>query len=71
MIQSLRETIKEAEKKRVHKFAMEEAARVTSQVSVVSKSQLDNVKKKLRSIDKELSSRGKSTLKSIMKQLSK
>lgn len=61
----------DAERKRITKFAQQEAARISSQMGVVSKAQLSKVRKKLKSIDKELSRSGKKTLKSIMGQLSK
>lgn len=61
----------DAERKRISKFAGEEAARISSQMDVVSKAQLSKVKKRLKSIDRELSGRGKKTLKSILNQLSK
>ncbi|MBI2522801.1 hypothetical protein HYW19_00255 [Candidatus Woesearchaeota archaeon] len=61
----------DAERKRVSKFAQQEAARISSQMGVASKTQLNKVKKKLKSIDKELSRSGKKTLKSILRQLSK
>ena len=61
----------DSERKRISKFAQQEASRVVSQMGVVSKPHIDKVKKGLRSIDKELSSRGKKTLRSILKQLSK
>ena len=61
----------DAERKRVSKFARQEAARISSYMGVASKAQLSKVNKKLKSIDKELSRRGKKTLKSILKQLSK
>jgi len=61
----------DAERKRISKFAQQEAARISSQMGVVSKAQLSKVKKRLKSIDRELSARGKSTLRSILKQLPK
>ena len=61
----------DSERKRISKFAQQEAARISSQMGVASKAQLSKVKKKLKSIDGELSSRGKKTLKEILKQLSK
>ena len=61
----------DAERKRISKFAQQEAARISSQMGIISKAQLSKVKKKLKVIDLELSRRGKSTLRSILKQLSK
>ena len=61
----------DAERKRISKFAQQEAARISSQMGVVSKAQLSKVKKRLKSIDRELSSRGKKTLKEILNQLSR
>ena len=61
----------DSERKRISKFAQQEAARISSRMGVVSKAQISKVKKRLKSIDRELSSRGKSTLRSILKQLSK
>jgi polyhydroxyalkanoate synthesis regulator phasin len=57
------------EAKRIKKFAQQEAKRVVGGLGGVSKTQLIKVKKKLQSIDKELSSKGKQTLKRIMKEL--
>ena len=59
------------ERRRVSKFIAQEAKRAAGNLSVAPKSQIEKVKKKLKSIDKELSSRGKKTLKEILKQLSK
>lgn len=61
----------DSERKRISKFAQQEATRISSQMGIVSKAQIIEVKKRLRSIDRELSARGKSTLRSILKQLSK
>ena len=61
----------DSERKRISKFAQQEAARISSRMGVVSKAQISKVKKRLKSIDRELSSRGKSALRSILKQLSK
>jgi len=61
----------DAERKRISKFAGQEASRVTGKIGVISKAQIAKVKKRLNSIDKELSSRGKKTLKNVLKQLSK
>jgi|TARA_B100001964_G_scaffold245555_1_gene333368 polyhydroxyalkanoate synthesis regulator phasin len=59
------------ESNRIKKFAGQEAKRVAGTVSGVSKIHLGKVQKRLKSIDKELSSKGKKTLKGIIKQLSK
>jgi len=59
------------ESRRVRKLAGDEAKRVTGKLGIASKIPIAKVKKSLRSIDKELSSRGKKTLKSILKELSK
>ena len=61
----------DSERKRISKFARQEAVRISSQIGFVSKAQLSKVKKKLKLIDKDLSRSGKKTLKSILKQLSK
>ena len=61
----------DSERKRISEFTRQEAARMSSQMGIASKAQLSKVKKKLRSIDRELSRRGKSTLRSILRQLSK
>lgn len=57
--------------RRVRKLAESEAKRVTGKLGIASKIPIAKVKKSLRSIDKELSSRGKKTLKGILKELSK
>ena len=59
----------DAERKRISKFAQQEAARISSQMGVASKAQLSKVRERLKSIDRELSTRGRKTLKSILKQL--
>ena len=59
------------ERKRVQKFAEQETKRITGTLSVSSKSHIGKIKKKLTSINKELSGRGKKTLKKIMKELSR
>ena len=56
---------------RVKKFAQQEANRVAKELGVVSKAQVLKVKKNLKSIDEELSARGKKALKNIMKDLSR
>ncbi len=61
----------DSERRRISKFAQQEAARISSQMGITSKAQLSKVKKRLKSIDRELSARGKSTLRSILNQLSK
>tara|TARA_Y100000310_G_scaffold47186_1_gene43791 strand:+ start:19200 stop:19535 length:336 start_codon:yes stop_codon:yes gene_type:complete len=68
MLKKIKNTAK-GESNRIRKFAEKEAARVTGKVGIVSKAQVKKVKKKLNSINKELSSRGKKTLKSALKQL--
>jgi len=57
------------ESDRVKKFAKQEATRIASSLGILSKTQINKVKKKLSSVDKELSSKGKKTLKKIMKEL--
>jgi len=56
---------------RVRKFAEQEAKRVAGTVGGLSKIHIGKVKKRLKSIDKELNSKGKKTLKGILKQLSR
>ncbi len=57
------------ESNRVRKFAENEAKRVAGKLGVTSKAQIAKAKKRLKSIDKELSSTGKKTLKKILKQI--
>ena len=59
------------ESKRIKMLAGQEAKRVSGKLGIASKIPIAKVKKRLKSIDKELSSRGKKTLKNILKQLSK
>jgi len=59
------------ETKRVGKLAEIEAKRIGAKLGIESKSQIDGVKKRLKTIDNELSNRGKNTLKKIIKELSK
>ncbi len=63
--------VAEGERKRVQKFAGQEARRVAGKLGITSKAHIARVKKKLSSIDRELSSRGKKTLNKILKELSK
>jgi polyhydroxyalkanoate synthesis regulator phasin len=58
-----------SESNRVSKFAAKEAKRVTGKLGGVSKIPIAKLKKSLQSIDKELSKKGKKTLKGILKQL--
>lgn len=60
-----------SEGNRIRKFAGQEAKRVVGTVGGISKIQIGKVKKRLNSINKELSSKGKKTLKGILKQLSR
>jgi|TARA_Y100000031_G_C7980080_1_gene274335 polyhydroxyalkanoate synthesis regulator phasin len=64
-----KEALKETS--RVRRLAEKEAKTVAGKLGIESKIQITKVKKRLRSIDKELSSRGKNTLKKIMKELSR
>jgi len=59
------------ETKRVRKLAEIEAKRVGGRLGIASKSHIGKIKKRLKTIDKELSGRGKNTLKKILKELSK
>ena len=63
--------VADAERKRISRFAQQEASRIAFQMGVASKPHINRVKKSLKSIDRELSSRGKKALKGILKQLSK
>ena len=69
----LKKVKKEAanEKKRIQKFAEQEANRLTGKLSSASKIQVIKAKKRLKSINKELSSKGRSTLIKIIKEISK
>lgn len=58
------------EGKRIKKFAQQEANRVAKELGVVSKSQVATIKKNLSSINRELNTRGKKTLKKIIDNLS-
>lgn len=72
-LEMLKRVRKEAknESNRVKKFARQEATRIAASLGFVSKAQIGKVKKRLLLVDKELSSRGKKTLKNIIKELSK
>ena len=59
------------ERNRIKNLVEKEAKRVAGKLGVVSRIPIAKIKKNLRSIDKELSGKGKKTLKNIMKQLSK
>jgi len=59
------------ETSRVRKLVETEAKRVAGNLGIAYKSQMVKIKKRLGSIGKELSGRGKETLKKIMKELSK
>ena len=60
-----------SEGSRVRKLTENEAKRVAGKLGIASKAQIAKAKKRLRSIDNELSSTGKKTLKRIIKELSK
>ena len=59
------------EAKKVSKFAQKEVKRAVNDIKSASKSHTIGVKKGLKTIDKELSARGKKTLKNIIKKLPK
>lgn len=59
------------ESNRIKNIAEKETKRVAGKLGVVSPAHIAEVKKRLKSIDKELSSKGKKTLKSVLKQLSR
>jgi polyhydroxyalkanoate synthesis regulator phasin len=59
------------ESNRIKNLAGKEAKRVAGKLGVVSKAQIAEVKKRLKSINKELSNKGKKTLNNVLKQLSK
>lgn len=69
----LKKVKKEAlnESKRIRKLAEGEAKRIAGKLSVIPAAQIGKVRKTLKSIDKNLSSKGKKTLKGILEQLSK
>ncbi len=60
-----------SEGKRVKKFAEQEARRIAVDLGVLSKNQIGKIRKNLKSIDRELSKKGKKALKQIMGELSK
>lgn len=64
-----KEALKESS--RIKKIAENEARRIMGKLGVAPKARISEVKKKLKSVDKELSGKGKKTLKKIMKELSK
>src|SRR3989338_11523405 len=51
------------ERKRISKFVSQEAKRTAGKLDVISKNKIEQIKQKLKSIDKEISSEGKKTLK--------
>jgi len=55
------------ERKRIQKFAEQEARRIAGKLGVMPKNKIEKVRRRLKSIDKELSNRGKKTLKKILK----
>ena len=55
------------ERKRVQKFAEQEAIRIAGKLGVMPKNKIEKTMKRLKSIDKELSNEGKKTLKRILK----
>ena len=59
------------ERKRISSFIEQEAKRISGKLGVASYARVENLKKKLRSIDRELIKEGKKTLNKIAKQLSK
>jgi len=59
------------ESNRIKNLAEKEAKRVAGKLGIISQARIAEVKKRLKSIDKELSSKGKKTMKSVLKQLSK
>lgn len=63
--------VADGERKRIQRFAGQEAKRLASNLSAASKAHIANVKRKLKSIDRELSGKGKKTLKQVLKGLSK
>ena len=70
MLQKVKK-LAESEGSRVRTLAENEAKRVAGKLGIASKAHIGKVKKRLKSIDKELSSTGKKTLKRIIKELSK
>ena len=60
-----------SESERIRKLAEKETKRLAGNLGIASKASVGNIKKKLKSMDKELSSQGKKALKMIMKELSK
>ena len=59
------------ESRRIKRLVENEARRVGGKLGIASKAHIAGVKKRLKSIDKKLSSKGKNTLKNVLKQLSK
>lgn len=61
----------ERESKRVSRFAQQEAKRVAKELGFVSKAQIGRVKKMLKSVEKDLTSKGRITAKKILRDLSR
>lgn len=59
----------DSERKRIQKFAEQEAKRIAGKLGVIPKNKIEKVRRRLKSIDKELSNRGKNTLKKILKEI--
>ena len=59
------------ERERIISFVAQEADRISKSLGLLSKAHINNVKNRIKLIDKKLSSAGKKTLKSALNQLSK
>lgn len=59
------------ESRRIRKLAEKESKRIAGKLSIMPKAKIEKVRKSLKSIDTELSSKGKKALKEILRQLSK
>jgi len=60
-----------SETTRLRKFAEQEAKKIARNLGSKSADQFGKLKKKLKAVERELSSKGKNTLKRILNQLSK
>ena len=67
----LKKIISEAanEKKRIKKFAEQEAKRIAGKLGILPKIQIQKMRKRLKTMDKELSNKGKKTLQKILKEI--
>jgi len=70
MMKSMKRVVK-IQGSKAKKIAQEEIRKLTGKLGVASNVRIKSIKRRLESIEKELSSRGKASLKKILKELSK